>query len=162
MIQIPTFKFPLWPQICVCKERSQINQRGSGALAWHIWATQSTPRHINNGKSFPWLRCDRVSCVTLISILIRPSLHWPGALAGSDSRSSDREIVIQVRSRPWPSLGSGSVSGQRPGPRFPGLPCPTPDHTRHLSIERNHRDLILSVDPWTLTCKHVSKIFFNF
>lgn len=64
MIQIPTFKFPLWPQICVCKERSQINQRGSGALAWHIWATQSTPRQINNGKSFPSLRCDRVSCDT--------------------------------------------------------------------------------------------------
>lgn len=102
MIQIPTFKSPLWPQICVCKERSQINQQGSGAMARHIWATQSTPRHIDNGKSFPSPPVVTETLVTLISILTRPGLHWPGAI-GSDSRSSDREIVIQVRSRPWPS-----------------------------------------------------------
>ena len=123
MIQIPTFKFPLWPQICVCKERSQINQRGSGALAWHIWATQSTPRHINNGKSFP-PRCDRVSCVTLISILIRPSLHWPGRWLAQTVGA--RIVRLWSESDPAPGHLSAQAVSQANAPAPAFLACRVP------------------------------------
>lgn len=75
----------------------------SGVMARHIWPTPSEPR-----EKFPLALWQRLS----FSILTRPGLYtdpWPGAVAQT----------VWSKSDPAPGHhGSGSVSGQRPDPRF--------------------------------------------